>query len=459
MADTATTHVAAAWLVRSGVGRDPSSQEARLAHQFLEINRGILRDFGVTATVAYDGRQVSLALTSSQQVGAVPLLSPVTGRPDLGLLVEPRFSWSGVGAMMGTMGWRMVPSVLPLPLLPRSARDIPRWILSATILVRLQALLDSLERRFEMRESDLVAPRGAVNWRRYATRHIPRAGFLQVPCRVPDLRDDSDLRAAIHHALRFQRNSLLSQKDTGIVVARLLNLCDTLLNRVAGVPPRPLPLMGCQVTQARLSRHVFRDGLQAIEWTEDQRGLAGLSDWQGLPWKMRMDAFFEAWLEALADRFTHRHGGTVRVGRRRETTYALDWHPPYVGSQRSLIPDIMIERNGITYVLDAKYKQHWQELNRTGWSGLDEAIREHHREDLLQVLAYANLPISDKVCVVLAYPCRADAWQSARAQKRTNHIAELRGGMRRIRVILTAVPMDVHAIDEIMEEWRSFLVW
>lgn len=458
MRDTETMRVPAAWLRVGSGGRDPASQEAALARQFLAVNGGILRDFGMMASVDFDRRGATLSLTSSRIVGAMPLLSPVTGRADLGLVVEPRFAWSGIGAMMGQMGWRVVPDVLPLPLLPRSARDIPRWVISATVLVRLQALLDSLERRFEMREAVLAAPRGGVNWRLYAARHMPHAEFLRVPCRVPDLRDDRDLLAAIHSALRLQRESLISQSRASLVVSQLLALCDALLRRVSNVPPRSRSsLKGRAPARSTVSRQVFRDGLQAIEWTEDERGLAGLSELRGLPWMMPMDGFFEAWLETLAERFVQRNGGRLRVGRHRQTARALDWYPPYVGSQRSLIPDIMVERGGATWILDAKYKQHWQELTRSGWSSLDQTIREHHREDLLQVLAYANLPATESVTVILVYPCRAASWEAARNARRTHHVAELRGGCRRIRVVLTAVPMEARFTDDILTIWREIL--
>jgi hypothetical protein len=42
--------------------------------------------------------------------------------------------------------------------LPRSDRKVPPWVLSSTILFRLQKLLDQLERGFEYTEADLSAP-------------------------------------------------------------------------------------------------------------------------------------------------------------------------------------------------------------------------------------------------------------------------------------------------------------
>ncbi|MDY6826620.1 MAG: hypothetical protein SVV67_05515 [Bacillota bacterium] len=111
-----------------------------------------------------------------------------------------------------------MPEPLPLPLLPRSDRKIPPWVLSTTILLRLQHLLKQLERRFEFTSADLKAPRGMVDWGRYATVNIPRAAYDQVPSTYPDLRDDREIKGAIHYTLWKQLSGLQSQRTAGVVV-------------------------------------------------------------------------------------------------------------------------------------------------------------------------------------------------------------------------------------------------
>jgi hypothetical protein len=82
----------------------------------------------------------------------------------------------------------------------------------------------------------------------------------------------------------------------------------------------------------------FVEGLEAIDWTVEERGLAGLSDLEGIPWTMPMEQFFEAWVETVMRSVARQMGGTLKVGRRRETVSPLAWDPPYLGSQRSLAP-------------------------------------------------------------------------------------------------------------------------
>lgn len=435
-------------MLQAQPSRDPNPQIAKLASQFIRRNRSLLKELGAEAEQYYDGSTVDVVVSTGTRVGAVPLLSPTTGRPDYGIVVKPRFGWSGVGSMLTEMGWRVVPSPLALPLLPRSDRKIPPWVLSTIVLFRIRALLRQLERRFESVEEIRRAPRGSVNWPAYATRSVSNARFLDVPCRYPDLLDDRRLRAAIRFVLHKQLQGLEGQRTAGVFVLRLIEMCRQLLADVIDVPAKePSPLELAAWLRGPLQTPTYRDGLQAIEWTVDDRGLAGLSDLQGLPWVMPMESFFEAWVETIIAGVGRRIGGVLRTGRQLQTVSPLDWQPPYLGSQRYLLPDIVLERGDLTVIVDAKYKEHWEEMQEHRWGELEDELRERHRADLLQVLAYANVTDAPRTVVCLAYPCSEQTWVSLGQRGRRIHRASMQSGSRRIELLLTAMPMGVPAAE------------
>jgi len=186
----------------------------------------------------------------------------------------------------------------------------------------------------------------------------------------------------------------------------------------------------------------FLEGLQAIEWTLEERGLAGLSDLAGVPWMLPMDNFFESWVETVFCIVARRTGGYSRVGRKRETVHALNWDPPYLGSQKALIPDLWIEWENLTVVVDAKYKRHFEELEERPWIQLEETLRQEHRADLLQVLAYAGLARTKSVVACLVYPCRPEKWNSLVERGRLFHNAEVALQGRVLHIWLTAIPMN-----------------
>ncbi len=428
---------------------DPQSQAARLADQFISQNRPLLELLEVSVRRDYDGTDVRLLIESNSAVGAVPLVSPFTAKPDYGLVVQPRFPWPGIGPMLAEMGWLVSPTPLRLPLLKRSERRVPPWVLSFMVLARLRSLLDRLERRFEFTAQERLAPKGTVFWQQYATRNLPRGQFLAVPCAFPDLRDDRHLKGAIRFTIERQLQSLETQREQGAFVHRLIALAESLLFKVRAVPARRPSPRDIDVWLRRpLRSDVLFEGLQAIDWTIEERGLAGLSDLEGIPWTMPMELFFEAWVETVLRGVAMRTGGRLRAGRKRETMSPLAWEPPYSGSQRSLVPDLMLELDGCTLVIDAKYKRHWEELQQGRWAAKEDTLREEHRQDLLQILAYANLAEAALVVCCLVYPCSSSTWESLRERRRLFHKAEMSVRSRRILIWLTAVPMCA-AVDQI----------
>lgn len=424
--------------------RDPHPQAARLAEQFAIQNRSLFSRLDVRIESHYDGDDLLLRLTSGDKVGAVPLFSPTRGTPDYGLVVQPRFPWRGIGPMLADIGWTVAPTPLKLPLLRRSERRVPAWVLSSMILARLQALLDSLTRRFESTTDLRTAPRGRVDWSDYAQKQMPRGQFVALPCTYPDLRDDRILKGAISFALEKQLRVLQTQVEHGAFVHRLVEICEHLLLKVRGIAPvLPPPGTFQQWMQRPMRSTQFLDGLQAIEWTAEERGLAGLSDLEGIPWTLPMNDFFEAFAETVLQTVARRLGAQLKVGRRRETTRPINWLPTFVGSQRSLIPDLWLEWQGTTLIVDAKYKRHWQEMQHNSWSSVEDEIREQHRNDLLQVLAYGNLASTERVIACLMFPCCAGLWKDLLEANRLIHKAELQAGSRSVQLWLTAIPMGL----------------
>jgi 5-methylcytosine-specific restriction endonuclease McrBC regulatory subunit McrC len=173
-----------------------------------------------------------------------------------------------------------------------------------------------------------------------------------------------------------------------------------------------------------------------------------------------MEAFFEAWVEAVARRLAPLLGAVVRSGRLRQTLTPVAWDPPFTGSQRYLLPDVLLETSDGTVVLDAKYKDHWEDLAVHRWGELGTDVRDHHRTDLLQVLAYTAPLAAARVGACLVYPCRRETWESLADRGRLFHRAAIGSGDRIVRVLLTALPMADEAsggLDLLAPELRGLL--
>ena len=431
------------WLLEPGVDRRMEVVFAqRRTENFLDMNRGILNDFGVHGLLGSQQGNIGLWLETDTRIGALPLLSPSSAKPELGLVIEPRFSWSSAGDMLVGTGFRITPDILPLPrMVPNSDRQIPSWVLSATVLMRIEALIKQSTRRFEMNEAVLSAPKGQVNWARYATNHWAQGQCLSIPCRFPDLLQDTKLHGVMHWTVLRHQDALRTQRGRHIAVLHLLQRCEALLTQLRAFAPRQ-PQTGWQPTNRNTTSDVFRKGLEAIQWTVDERGLGGTSDLAGLPWRMDMATFFEAWIESIAETTAKRFQAKLTAGRHNETLVRLNWQPQRLGTQRALIPDVVLQRADVTLVIDAKYKRHAQLVGYGSFGKGKHDWQAQHREDLLQVLAYSSLFDTPRVVACLAYPTAHDQWQLLREQGRVMSRATVRHGLRQIEIALVAVPMS-----------------
>jgi hypothetical protein len=326
-------------------------------------------------------------------------------------------------------------------MVPNSDRQIPSWVLSATVLMRIEALIKQSSRHFEINEAILNSPKGQVNWARYATNHWAQGQCLSIPCRFPELLEDTKLRGVMHWTVLRHQDALRTQRGRHIAVQHLLQRCEALLTQLRPFAPRQ-PETGWRPTNRTLNSDVFRKGLEAIHWTVDERGLGGTSDLAGLPWRMDMATFFEAWIESIAESTAKRFQAKLTVGRRHETLVRLNWQPQRLGTQRALIPDVVLQRADVTLVIDAKYKRHAQLVGYGGYGKGEHDWQAQHREDLLQVLAYSSLFDTPRVVACLAYPTAHDQWQLLRDQGRIMSRATVRHGLRQIEIALVAVPMS-----------------
>jgi hypothetical protein len=430
--------------------RYKSSTAARLYKQFENMNRSIFYLFGIKLNQDFDGNELKLHLNTGIKVGSVPLLSPVTNKYDYSLIVKPRFGWKGIGPLMSNTGWTILPEILKLPQLRISEKRIPPWVLSSIVINRIENLLKDLNRRFDFSENDLRSPKGKINWNLYVNERIPKAGFINIPCKYPDLRDDYKIRSAIHYTLIKQMQSLLTQRDSGYFVIQLVDLCNLLIQKVKNTPPeKPTENFFLFYSKNPLVNIHFKSGLEAIDWTVNEKGLSGLGDFNGLPWMMSMEQLFEAFIESICKKLMNEIGGQFKVGRKQETITPINWKPSYLGSQKYLLLDVVIEKEDSVIIFDAKYKDHWEDMNVERWVNLEEEIRERHRGDLLQILAYSTLFNKDKITCCLVYPCRKETYDSLTERRRLIHNAVINNSGRIINLKLTAIPLEIKKQDAV----------
>lgn len=426
----------------------------------MRVNRPLLNALDVHVEFSASTDEVKLQLVPGGTIGAVPLRAPNTEQIAGGVVVLPRFGWDGMGQMLHQIGWAASPQILASPLVPGSAREVPSWVLAGPILRRIADLLREVRRGFYMREEIRQAPRGQILWQRYCLEQLPRGQFHQLPCRFPDLEVDRVLRGFLRWGLERVHSTLMPHITVDMLARRLSEEAHGLLTTVRDIPARvpDRKTMSILMQGTTLPSQALLHGLEALGWIVDERGLAGLSELDGLSWAMPMHELFERWVEHLVRRWAYRIGGEVASGRKSETVFPIQWSRPSSGSLSSLVPDIVVRVGDRVAIFDAKYKGHFEELDETRWVQLRNELQSEHRHDVHQVLAYASLFEAQEITAALVYPMSLPLWRRLASEGRVAQTATLTSAGRQLRLDLLGVPVQLDQTltpDSVVESWGT----
>ncbi|HUS93111.1 MAG TPA: hypothetical protein VM695_14730 [Phycisphaerae bacterium] len=160
---------------------------------------------------------------------------------------------------------------------------------------------------------------------------------------------------------------------------------------------------------------------------------------------MPMHQLFERWVEHIVRLWAHGFGGQIKSAGRGETTVPIQWSRRGRTSMGSLSPDLVVRHGQDVYVIDAKYKGHFEELDDHRWAELADELRNEHRHDLHQVLAYASVYEARRIVAVLAYPMFPGTWLRLSQRHQASISAEVTQGGRQLQLVLTGLPLQLPA--------------
>jgi 5-methylcytosine-specific restriction endonuclease McrBC regulatory subunit McrC len=177
-----------------------------------------------------------------------------------------------------------------------------------------------------------------------------------------------------------------------------------------------------------------------MSWVIDERGLGGGNERDGLAWVLPLETLWEGYVESIYKKEAAETGGEVKVGRLGETIFPINWSDSTFRTLGHLVPDVVIRHGNSIQIVDAKYKAHFAEIDELGWHKMEQEIRDSHRADLHQVLAYASLFDAEEIIATLVYPLRKTTFSSLLERGQDRSYANLYHGGRHIKLELRGLP-------------------
>jgi hypothetical protein len=307
-------------------------------------------------------------------------------------------------------------------------------------VARVAAVIERFARAFVPVEDEHASPRRRVDWNDYARLAVPSGRWTTFRCSYSELADNPDLAATLRWTL------------ARVGVRQLLERIGDLLRRLGPGPAR------------RPSRHVLEPmailsewlllALEAVAWVRDERGLGGATALDGLPWSLTVSAMWEAWVESFLVALAARLGGRLTSAREGATRRPIIWQSG-ARSLGHLAPDFLLELPGRSVWVDARYKDHLNRLRATAWGGLESVIRESHRADFHQALAFALLSEKPRVDTVLVFPEREGSSDAPAFAA-----ASVTAGERNVRLVMGSLPFGFAALarrEAALDRWEREL--
>ena len=417
---------------------------------FIRANETYLKALEIDIDFSASADEVEIGLKANGIVGAVPLKAPDTHKIIGGIVVKPRYGWRSVGALLSNIGWSAAPEVLKCPLVPGSAQEIPPWVIAGPAIAKIESLLRHSGPRFRERSELRQAPRGQIQWQEYCSRQLPAGKYHELPCRYSDLDIDESLMRYIRWSLEKVGLSLAPFIRSDLIARKLNEHVDQLVAALGFVRPAVPDHKSLEVMERRMryDGRIVQSGFEAMRWILDERGLAGNVEIDGLAWRLKMHELFEMWMESVVRSWAKGFGGRVSSGRKLESLSPIQWNSSWVNSLTGLIPDVVVETADEIFIFDAKYKGYLDEVDELRWRASAEFLKEEHRHDLHQVVAYSSMYEAKRVTAVLVYPMRLETWQRLSSRGADVILGELDGPSRKIRLALVGLPMEQAFLSE-----------
>lgn len=341
------------------------------ALQFLEIEVGSTTGIGV-------------CLITSRYIGCVPLISPTTGLPGGFLNVNGRFG-EDISELLSVIDGTIEPEyndklkfyqdiLVKPPLFFECMKYIDKYIEAKKYKWR----------KFDNVEKIQSRPTSSTQWDKYALKSYDPANTFRYNNRCNILKREHPEWQELNYVLDFCIKEVMSSRTPIRSRTAYLAKINSLSN---SYDRRSLPV----VKEVKI--HRFDPAIIESLKIAANRVLQSVSS-INCAWRMDFAEFFERYVQYIMNKIASTKGARFSANPK----FSVNGSRP-TWALKYIEPDIIIDKNDMQYIIDAKYKAHMFNIYNDA-----EQLKETFREDLHQVLAYSSFDSKIHKHVMLVYP-------------------------------------------------------
>lgn len=353
--------------------------------KFITINRRSFDFLGISPSIEQNDYRFNLVLTTSHNIGTAPIYSP-QHKPFCDIVIGGRYN-EEVGELVPLLGDYIRPEYSDGLKLTRSSQQTPPIYLECCRFVdKYTEAKQFIWQKFSTVTMVQNVPSSGTNWNQYAI-DIARnpMSISTFHNRRNILTTEHEEWRKINYVLVIALNILSSPKcpirartqyrDNIDMFSRMVDLSSTI----------PTEELVTRASDPKVIKELKDIGNLILQGHANQ----------SIAWRMDYSEFFERYVQYLFSSVAHRKGCSVyknehfSISGRSKPRWGLSY----------LEPDLMLQKEGVQYVIDAKYKSHI-----FNWGEESEDLRTSFRHDLHQILAYSSFSQTPHRNVMLVYP-------------------------------------------------------
>lgn len=368
--------------------------------KWLRINRRYLEFLGISHK--WDENNKSLILKPSNKVGLAPLKNPYGGQVYGSIIVRPRLGWLKIYEILDLIDWKYQPVFLKdvEPIIGEGV--LPRWFKAIETLEAISQALSLFMRKMNIKYIKSRVPIGNVNWNEYATKSVSYGKYNYFPTSVIDYSSDLEIHRQFKGVVRMIAVDISNPEVPIKIKNKAKVLIANIEKKLEGLNyDEPSIDKLKKISVPSFYKTNYNRAIQkCIEYISESKFSLQTGKFYGLPWVIEMDRLFEYWVEYWASKFAKRIGARffsdIKNNSRIRFYNLSNWK-----SLNKLKPDIIIEKEDKTLIIDVKYKKHLMYIQ---YGTATPEILEEHRHDIHQILSYMSSSVNEKRIGCLIYP-------------------------------------------------------
>lgn len=398
--------------------------------RFLFINQRALDYLDVSAEIEVVGNDPYLKLRTSQYAGSVPMMSPKDGKPCGDLCIGGRFG-EDVSELLSVVGDSLLPEYNDvLPPLSTSMLEPPLYSECCNFIDKFLEVEKARWHKFDVVEMVEQIPTSGTRWDIYAMNsHDPSRVFCY-PNRTNKLRslhkEFCQMLSVLQicfYELKKPQTPMRSRIAYANKIERLGAKYDESLSEVLPMEFMEHASDPMAVKEAKRIANIILQNKRT----------------QKRAWRIDYSEFFERYVQYV-------FGEVAKISAAKaicNAHYTVSGDRP-VWALHYLEPDLVLQKDGTQYVLDAKYKSHMFNVKEAG-----EDLRDTFRHDLHQILAYCSFNDMSTKKAILVYPFTDFAFRVMHISSPLTHSDA--------QIYLVGIPLKKSMIEEVKEKIKEIV--